>query len=81
MQKHPKTFQNEALEPPKSTPEHPETFENQPQRAPRREESANIGQKHSQEPQNASKKRPRAKNSANMVPTWPNYRLVGGIIA
>ena len=67
-----KNFENHCLGWPKSTKIEAKMLQNRARSAPRRTKTGQAEQQTQQETQNAPKKRPRAKNSANMVLKRPN---------
>ena len=63
-----KTSKNKTLGSPKPSPDPPGTRQNRARHAQRRTKTGQEPQQTQHETENASKKHPRAKNSANMVP-------------
>ena len=67
-----KTWENRPLDPPKPSPERLGPLQNRARSVPRRMKTNQAGQKTWQEAPHAPKKRPRAKNGANIVVQGPN---------
>ena len=72
-----KNFENHCLGWPKSTKIEPKMLQNRARSAPRRTKTGQAEQQTQQETQNAPKKCPRSKNSANMARQGPNELWVG----
>ena len=73
-----KNFENHCLGWPKSTKIEPKMLQNRARSVPKRPKNVHKRPQTQQEAQNVPKKRPRAKNSANMAATWGPLIGVGG---